>query len=913
MAAGLRRQSGWPAILGLVIPLGLQPLHSPSSHVPYAQQRAAASNSRLGDVRWIYRGLAFWPPRQSPHAAKIHTPLFTNYSLRTRSNEKASIRFVDGTALHVNSNTDAVLTSHLTYVRSGEVAEYLQPGTEHHVQTNSADASAIGTTFDVRTSGRTTTLVVLHGALQVKGAGGAVLVKSNEETIVTGSSPPTPPTHVDAQAVFAWTDQIPTPDLGEDVALDANGGAIVGLSSQRKAERWHADHVDDGLLSLGWESAQGKVRNQFLALGFSPSRLYRIFEVILDPAATGGDPSSMDLKKFQIRVSSTGFAPSDFTTVFTGRCRRRAGLQIFKLPTPVLAKYVELVALSNYGSSRGMAVAEFEAVANVAGMAFPSGLAVGKGGNIFVADTGNDRILKLTPEGKPLAAWGSKGSAPGKFNTPVGLALDRKGDIYVVDSHNDRIEELSPKGRTLLQWGGFGAAPGKFSLPYDVALDHKGNVYVTDSGNNRLQKFSPRGKFLAEWGSPGKQPGQFEAPFGIALDIEGNIYVTDYGNARVQKLSPAGAPLRAWGQIGTRPGDFSQPEAIAVDRSGNVYVADTFNNRVQKFSGSGRVLAVSRPTRTRDDIRPAGITIDSRGRVFVSQYGNSHIVRMSAKLRPQRTIGVFGTTPQLLAFPIGVAVDNSGTVYATDPLNGRIQLRSPRGSVTAVYGHRALLAKGARLRPGEFGYPIGIALSSTGLIYVPDQDLHRIVVLSASGPLGFIGTDGTARWIAVDSFGDLYILDMHNFIEKISPQGHLLATLATKANLNRPQGLAVDSQGSVYVADSGNDARNIPASIVHLSATGSGTSTLGRAAGLNAPQGIAVDGAGNVYVADTGNNRIVKLSPGGDLLAVLGQGVRFNVPTGIAVDKSGNVYVADKYNDRLVKLLPDGSLAAIWS
>jgi DNA-binding beta-propeller fold protein YncE len=297
----------------------------------------------------------------------------------------------------------------------------------------------------------------------------------------------------------------------------------------------------------------------------------------------------------------------------------------------------------------------------------------------------------------------------------------------------------------------------------------------------------------------------------------------------------------------------------------------------------------------------------------VSEYGNSHIVRMSPTLHRQKTVGVFGTTPQLLAFPIGVAVDPSGTVYVTDPLNGRIQLRSPRGSVAAVYGHRALLARGAVLRPGEFGYPIGVAVNTDGLIYVPDQDLHRIVVLSASGPLGFIGTDGTARWIAVDASGDLYTLDMHNFIEKLSPQGKLLATFGTKAGLNRPQGLAVDGQGNVYVADSGNDARNIPASIIRFSANGAETASLGRAAGLNSPQGIAVDPSENVYVADTGNNRVVKLSPGGDLAGVLGRSVRFNVPTGVAVDKNGAVYVADKFNDRLVKLFPDGSLAALWN
>jgi tripartite motif-containing protein 71 len=879
-----------------------------TSHAPAAH--AAASDGHLGEVRYIYHGLAFWAPKQKPRSAHLHTHLFSQYSVRTGANQKASVGFIDGTVLHLNNNTDATLTAHNTYVRSGEVAQYLQPGTDHTVQTGDAVATAIGTTFDIRVAGTTTTLVVLHGALQVSGNGGAVVVKSDHETVVAGTNPPTPPTKVNARAVFAWTDQIPTPDLGEDVALDANGGAVVAASSQRHEARWHATHIDDGLLSFGWESAQGKTRNQTVRIAFTPRRLYRIFEVIIDPAATGGDPASMDLKDFQIRVSSTGTASADFTTVYTGRCKQQAKLFIFKLPTPVLARYVELVALDNHGSSRGIAVAEFESVANVAGMAFPSGLVVDKSGDIIVADTGNDRILKLDPEGKPLASWGTKGDAPGRFRTPIGLTLDAKGDIYVADNHNNRVQELSPQGTVVRVIGSYGSGPGQFNLPEAVALDAKGDLYVTDFGNNRIEEFSPGGAYLRSIGTQGTGPGQLNNPLGLALDTQGNIYVSDYGNARIQKFSPSGTSLALWGTIGSAPGQFSQPEGIAVDASGNVYVADTFNNRVQKFSPAGTLLAVSKRTKTKDDTRPSAIAVDARGRIFVSQYGNSHIVRMSADLKPQATVGVFGTSPQLLAFPIGVAVDGSGQVYVTDPLNGRVQIRTPAGRVGAVIGHRAFLTNGSAgpsLAPGQFGFPIGIAVAPNGTIYVPDQDLHRIVVLSPTGPLGYIGEDGTPRWIAVDSAGDLYILDAHNDVEKLSPKGVLLATLGASANLNRPQGLAVDAAGNIYVAEGG------AARIVRLTPSGAVSGYLGEDAGLNGPQSIAVDTAGNVYVADTGNNRIVKLAPDGRLLAVLGSSVQFDDPTGVAVDAAGNVYVADRFNDRVVKLAPDGSVAAIWN
>ena len=238
----------------------------PAGHSRLAQEPATrAGPPRLARVHYIYRGLAVQPPQRSRARGRIGDPLFDRYFLQTTANQKASIRFQDGTFLHMNQQTDAVLrTPHLTVVERGEIAEYLAPGTDHRVQTATAVAGAIGTTYDVRVNGGTAIFVVLHGALQVANQSGAVVVKSNQQTTVTAHNAPAPPSPVDARAVFAWTNGIPAPDLGEDVALDANGGVVVGSSSQREGngDRGHAQHINDGLLTEGWQTATGAVSNQ---------------------------------------------------------------------------------------------------------------------------------------------------------------------------------------------------------------------------------------------------------------------------------------------------------------------------------------------------------------------------------------------------------------------------------------------------------------------------------------------------------------------------------------------------------------------------------------------------------------------------------------------------------------------------
>ncbi len=165
-------------------------------------------------------------------------------------------------------------------------------------------------------------------------------------------------------------------------------------------------------------------------------------------------------------------------------------------------------------------------------------------GDLYVADTNHNRILIYGPEGKLLARIGanggdgSSGTGPGEFDHPEAVAVDGAGDMYVADTYNNRIVKLSPTGTVLTEWGSRGTGDGHFHLPTGVAVDDAGNVYVVDNQNNRVEVFDPSGHFLQKWGERGIGPGEFSQPTAIAVDCSGDIYVADTNNNRVERFNP---------------------------------------------------------------------------------------------------------------------------------------------------------------------------------------------------------------------------------------------------------------------------------------------------------------------------------------------------------------------------------------
>jgi len=276
-------------------------------------------------------------------------------------------------------------------------------------------------------------------------------------------------------------------------------------------------------------------------------------------------------------------------------------------------------------------VAQFPQTGDFWSLLGPRGVAADAFGNVYVADTGNNRIQKFDSSGTYLTPWGSLGTGEGQLNSPQGLAVDSSGYVYIADTNNNRIQKFDSSGTYLTPWGSLGTGEGQFNSPQGLAVDSSGNIYVADTGNGRIQKFDSSGTFSAQWGSQGSGEGQFDAPRGIAVDSSGYVYIADTNNNRIQKFDSSGTYLARWGSPGSGEGQFDSPQGLAVDASGNVYAADTNNNRIQKFDSAGNYLTRwgSQGSGEGQFDAPQGIAVDSSGNVYIADTNNNRIQKFS--------------------------------------------------------------------------------------------------------------------------------------------------------------------------------------------------------------------------------------------------------------------------------------------
>ncbi len=218
------------------------------------------------------------------------------------------------------------------------------------------------------------------------------------------------------------------------------------------------------------------------------------------------------------------------------------------------------------------------------------------GGQVYVSDSSNGLrgltaklIQVFNAAGDFRFKFGTAGGQRGELNGPRGMTTDAAGNLYVADSGNNKIVKFTSQGGFLDEFGTFGSADGQFRSPTDVAVDGAGNIYVADLGNDRIQKFNSSFGFVAKWGSEGEGDGQFDGPEGIATDAAGTVYVADQFNDRIQVFSSAGAFLGKFGQfeLGECEGHFSGPSDVETDAAGRVYVTDTGNDRIQVFGQGG--------------------------------------------------------------------------------------------------------------------------------------------------------------------------------------------------------------------------------------------------------------------------------------------------------------------------------------
>ncbi|HEV8611473.1 MAG TPA: flippase activity-associated protein Agl23 [Thermoanaerobaculia bacterium] len=240
----------------------------------------------------------------------------------------------------------------------------------------------------------------------------------------------------------------------------------------------------------------------------------------------------------------------------------------------------------------------------------PRGLAADARGNLYVADTKNNRIQAFDSNGRFVRSFGSAGSADGQLKEPGGVAVDSDGSLLVADTWNHRIARFGADGSWL---GAFVDGERGFFGPRAVVIA-RDSVYVADTGNKRIVRFDKQWKRVSDWGTAGNGPGQFVEPVGLAADAAGNVYVADTGNHRIQVFDGEGRFLREFATFGWK--DFYTEPYIAIGPGDSVLATDSTEGRVNEYDSGGNLRRSWRA----DGIfkRPTGIALDPFGRVSVS-------------------------------------------------------------------------------------------------------------------------------------------------------------------------------------------------------------------------------------------------------------------------------------------------------
>ena len=406
---------------------------------------------------------------------------------------------------------------------------------------------------------------------------------------------------------------------------------------------------------------------------------------------------------------------------------------------------------------------------------YPRGIAVDVAGNVYVADSTNNRIQQFDNSNTFVRFVG--GTA--QFNSPRGLALDANGALYVADYNNHRIVKLA-YGYYIGEWGVYGTTEGRFRFPQFVAVGDVCTIVVSDTSNDRVQKFAcDNSNFRHTWGKQGREISEFNRPQGIAVDAAGNVYVADTNNHRIQKFNPSGSFILKWGKFGPGDSEFNHPTSVAVDRENNVYVADRDNNRIQKFTSSGAYLMQWSGYITQFD-HPTHVAVDSFPYVYVvdaqkvwrftktgtiegyfgpgdgSNYGNltprsvttdTDPLQLSSKVLYVTNQGS-ASTPDIRKYAVnysnynfpyeanyvgrqegtfhGLAVDRDHNFYSFNSSTDRVQkfvsTFSSSGG-TYVYFHEWGTSGTANR---QFNGPSAIVVDKNCNIYVVDADNHRI-------------------------------------------------------------------------------------------------------------------------------------------------------------------------------------------
>ncbi len=560
---------------------------------------------------------------------------------------------------------------------------------------------------------------------------------------------------------------------------------------------------------------------------------------------------------------------------------------------------------------------------------YPDGIAIDASGNIYVADRTAHVIRKVsggiitTYAGTGLAGYSGDGgqAVDAQLNGPTGLAVDSSGNVYVADTNNSAVRRIAANGTISTVAGngpagyngdGIPAVTASLNVPQGVAVDASGNLYIADTDNHRIRQVSPNGTITTFAGTgqatySGDNVGgtgitsssgdggpatksSVVLPTDVAVDASGNVYIADYGNSKIRVVTNGIIRSIAGNSDGVNPVSLETavsvrlngPTGVAADSAGNVYLTEgSIGSGSGLANGDFRVWKVS----------SLGVFSAAAGNGIASYSGD----------------GAAAGTAQMNV-PGGVAVDSAGNYDIADTLNHRVRKVSKSGMIATIAGTGVAGSSGdgGLAVNAQLNGPMGVAADAFGDIFIADTRNNRIRKVTSTGTIYTVAGNGNAGFI-----GD--------------------GGLATLAALHAPQGVAVDSAGNFYIADTANHrVRMATPTLMIQTLAGSGHPGFSGDGGpalnaqLNSPTGVALDPAGNLYIADRDNGRIRMVSPSGNITTVAGSGnaagigdggpalaAQLAAPQSVMVDASGDLFISDTGHNRIREVFSNGAIVTV--
>jgi len=597
------------------------------------------------------------------------------------------------------------------------------------------------------------------------------------------------------------------------------------------------------------------------------------------------------------------------------------------------------------------------------------------GSSIYIADTGNHRIRKVTIAGTistVINTAGTEGSSgdggdatAAALKTPQGVFVDGAGNIYIADTGNHRIRKvtattgkISLVAGTIQGYSGDGgdAKDARLNTPRGLSIDIAGNIYIADTLNNRIRKVTGTtistvaGTGTAGFDSDGYDWGsaiskkQLNNPQGVFVDGNGDLFIADTENQRIRKVTTgsifgfpyantttiAGTGTAGYGGDGgaATAAQIDSPTGVCVT-SGKVMIADTMNSCLRKVEISNittwpATMTAGRGLKNPQEISAYYDAVQKKLFLFIADTDNNRIRKLDPDAATDNIVTVAGTGTfastgdgslaiyATLKSPAGVAVDASGNVYIADTGSNKIRkVTSATGIISLVAGTGApgSTGDGGSAINATLNSPAGIAVDASGNVYIADTVSNKIrkvavttgiiTTVAGTGTAGHGGDGGAAtlatiegpKGVALDASGNLYIADtVSNRIRKVTVATGIINTVAgsaagggysgdggaaTSAKIQNPQSVAVDTAGNLYIADTENHALrlvNVHNGIISTMTSNdidtdtsrpysgyNGDLQPGVQAYLNSPAGVALGlqkGGGRIFISDSSNNRI---------------------------------------------------------